>query len=133
MSVYEARATRSGAWWSVEISGAGPYPIFTQGRTLEDAEFMARDAVAGVRNVDASTVAISLTVPGAGDSVAAVAAARRERERERAAYQEQEVLARASADRVAQGISQRDAARLLGLSHQRVHQLLHRNADRKAA
>jgi predicted RNase H-like HicB family nuclease len=120
-NAYEATATRSGGWWSVEIPGVQG-GIFTQGRNLADAERMAQDAISGVLGVPIESVAVRLRVVGVEKALAAVEAARRRREE--AAQNERATLARASSALVELGLSQRDAARLLGLSHQRVNQLL---------
>lgn len=121
-TTYSAYAQRSGEWWAVDIPGVGGRAIFTQGRTLADAEEMAADAVASVLDVPIETVAVNLHVRAAEPVLAEVVNARRGREQ--ASAHERAMLSRAARTLVGQGMSQRDAARLLGISHQRVSQLL---------
>ena len=122
-TTYRATATRDGRWWAVELHDLPPKHFgFTQGRDLQDAERMARDAVATLLNVPESEVLIDLHVNEADEVVAEVERARARRAE--AAREEQATLVRAARRLVEQGMTQRDAARLLGLSFQRVHQLL---------
>jgi predicted RNase H-like HicB family nuclease len=124
VTTYKATATRDGRWWSVELHGLpGSSFGYTQGRDLEDAEAMARDAVATLLDVPIESIAIELTVAGLETTVDEVRAARKAREE--AEREAQETLMRAAHELKARGITQRDAARILGISHQRVNQLLH--------
>ena len=123
MAHYQATASRSDGWWAVEVHGIPNHSIFTQGRTLDDAEYMALDAVALALNVPIDSVSVTLSVAGVERTVERVARVRAARAR--AAATEQQTLVRAAVDLTARGITQRDIARLLGLSHQRVSQLLH--------
>jgi len=124
---YDATATRSGRWWAVEVHEMPKgHLALTQGRTLKEAEAMAREAIALLLAVPEAAIVVRLRVAGAEEALASVERARRDRET--AAREEQATLARAAADLAARGISQRDAARLLGLSHQRVSQLLRTDA-----
>ena len=124
---YDATATRSGRWWAVEVHKMPKgHLALTQGRTLAEAEAMAREAIALLLSVPEEAVLVRLRVAGAEEALASVERARHDREM--AAREEQATLARAAADLVGRGISQRDAAHLLGLSHQRVSQLLHTDA-----
>lgn len=122
-TTYRATATRSGKWWAVELHDLPPHHFgATQGRDLADAEFMAQDAVALMLDVPKSEVVIDLHVNEADEVIAEVERARIRRKE--AAQEEQATLVRAARQLVRQGMTQRDAARLLGLSFQRVHQLL---------
>jgi predicted RNase H-like HicB family nuclease len=117
---YTAMAVRDGRWWAVSVPALRG--VHTQGRDLDDAQKMAREAAALWLGVDASEVEIELHVEGADDALDEVSAAREAREK--AAAAEQATLANAATKLVGLGMSQRDAAQLLGLSHQRVSQLL---------
>src|SRR6478735_5217354 len=117
---YTATAIRDGRWWAVSVPALRG--VHTQGRDLGDAQKMAREAAALWLGIDESEVEIELHVEGADDALDEVAAAREAKEQ--AAAVEQATLANAAAKLVSLGMSQRDAARLLGLSHQRVSQLL---------
>jgi predicted RNase H-like HicB family nuclease len=122
-TTYRATATRSGKWWSVEVHDLPPHYFgFTQGRDLADAHHMARDAIATLLDVPISDIEVDLRVNEADELIAEVERARARRRE--AAREEQATLVRAARQLVKQGMTQRDAARLLGLSFQRVHQLL---------
>jgi predicted RNase H-like HicB family nuclease len=115
---YEARLRRSDRWWAVEIPDLG---IYTQGRTLDDAEHMARDAIAGVLDVPLDTVEVDLIVPEAASDLRRLQEAKERRAEAIAA--EQETLTAVARSLIERGVSQRDAGRLLGISHQRVSQV----------
>ncbi len=119
---YRATARRSGMWWAVEVPevpGAR-----AQGRSLREAEQMAREAVALLLDAEEDQVHIELRpeLPRAATDILAVfqgcQAAREEME---------------GAERIAQGataralkeasLSVRDAGAVLGISHQRIAQL----------
>jgi hypothetical protein len=118
---YQATATREGRWWVVDVPGVG----VTQGRTTREAERMAADLVSvmlevpaggGCRRGGVSPGAESAEeVRGAKQAQhEAVEAQRRAAERSRGALRH--VLAA--------GLSKQDAARVLGISAQRVSQLV---------
>lgn len=126
-NTYRATATRSGRWWSVELHDLPPKHFgFTQGRDLVEAEYMARDAIALMLEMPKAEVLVDLRVDGADELLTEVERARVERKD--AALREQATLVRAARALVDRGMTQRDAARLLGLSFQRVHQLLKKPA-----
>jgi predicted RNase H-like HicB family nuclease len=123
MTTYDVELTREGGVWLVEVPGVPGYSIRTFGRTLDQAESMARDAIATALDVSVDSFDLRLRVAEADPTLDEV---RRAREaREAAARDEQATLARAVRRFTESGVSQRDAARLLGLSHQRINQLLH--------
>ena len=122
-TVYRATASRDGRWWAVEIHGFPPnYAAVTQGRDLAEAETNARKATALLLDVRESEVEIDLHVNEADELIAEVERARALRAE--AAREEQATLVRAARRLVEQGMTQRDAARLLGLSFRRLRQLL---------
>lgn len=127
MTTYIATATPDDRWWSVEIHGLPPNMVgVTQGRNLDDAKAMAREVVSLLLEVPEDDVDIDLRVAGAEELLDELAAARAAKEA--AARAEQETLARVARDLTSRGITQRDAAQLLGLSPQRVAQLAPRRA-----
>lgn len=120
ITTYRVEAAQDEGWWLLtvpELDG-----IVTQARRLAEAEETARDLIATWLDVDLATVAVELWVPGVSEQVAAAAAAR---DAMRAAEDEARSRAVAAA-RAAQaaGLSTRDAAVILHMSHQRVAQLL---------
>ena len=120
---YAATATREGRWWLVrvpEIDGV------TQARSLAEAEVMARDLVAITLDVPQATVTVALTVDLPDDVAdhlarATEAKAAAEASAATAAREAREVAARL----VKAGVSLRDVGAVLGVSHQRAHQLAH--------
>ncbi len=121
---YTARCQRSGDWWAItvpELRG-----VHTQARRLEKAEAMARDAIALFLNVpsDLFDVRIEPVLPRE---------LQRKVGRARAARDEADVRQREAANASAEiavdlvknaHLTVRDAGRVLGLSHQRIAQLL---------
>jgi predicted RNase H-like HicB family nuclease len=128
---YRAAARRSGQWWAVtvpELRG-----VFTQARRLDQVAEMAREAVALYLEVDPGDVRIVVepVLPDrAADSVAKLQRARLQAQRatdELAAAQAAAVRELVDVER----LSNRDAAAVLGVSHQRVSQLS-RSSDQAA-
>ena len=121
---YTARCQRSGDWWAIsvpELKG-----VHTQARRLEKAEAMARDAIALFLDVAADSFDLRIEPVLPRDLQKKVGRARKVR-------YEAEVLQReassASAEVAAELVrtahmTVRDAGRVLGLSHQRITQLL---------
>ncbi|GAA1080532.1 hypothetical protein GCM10009605_17630 [Nocardiopsis composta] len=122
---YEARCERDGRAWSVDVP---ELRIHTFGATLADAEEMARDAIALVLEVPMDQVSVSLEVVGASGALHEFTQARE------ASEKAESRLRRAQQEAVdallETGASQRDAARLLGLSHQRVSQVARKSGAR---
>lgn len=115
-----AKATRSGGWWAVEVPEVPG--AFTQVKRLDQVGAMAADAVATLLDVEASTVEVVLAP--ATDHDSAVAAAREASARAAAAQDEASLKVRAAVGVLrADGLTARDVATLLGISHQRVSQL----------
>lgn len=122
MTVYRVIARRTGEWWALEIPDLPG--VFSQAKRLDTADTAAREAIALMLDThpDSVQVAIEPTL----DSKAAKAVEEAETAREVA----EEASARAQdAMRVAAGIlsetmSQRDAGLVLGVSFQRISQLL---------
>ena len=119
---FDATASRDGRWWLIEVPGIGA----TQSRSLAGAEDQARDLVAAVLDVDMEDVSVDV-LPDLGDDVldevqvvrrrladAAAAAAA-------AADDYRDLATRLVFDHSLTGV---DAATVLGVSPQRVSQLL---------
>lgn len=116
---YRARLHRIGRWWALDIPEVA---VHTQCRTLDEAEDMVRDAIAGALGSEPDTIAVELVVPEFAPLLEGV----REARTHRAAADAAELRALADAARALvedSGVSQSDAGRLLGLSHQDVSRL----------
>lgn len=116
---YQARLRRIGRWWAVDIPELA---IHTQCRTLDEAEDMAREAIAGAVGTPPDTVAVDLVVPEFAPLLHTVTEARRRRAAADSA--ERQALSDAVRTLVEDlRMSQGDACRLLGMSHQTVARL----------
>jgi len=121
---YQATVTREDGWWMVyvpEIEG------LTQARRLSEAELMARELIAVTTNRPLSEISVNVNVDtiagvAVADTVAQVSASRAEAARlEATATAKARELAR---ELVARDIPLRDVGTILGVSHQRAHQLV---------
>ena len=122
VSTYRVIARRTGEWWALEVPDLPG--VFSQAKRLEQADEAAREAIAVMLDVEPEeiTVKIEPVLPAdARDALAAVAVA--QEQARRAAEREREAMQRAAAVLTKQ-LSQRDAGRFLGVSFQRIHQLL---------
>lgn len=121
MKTYNVRAKRWEHGWELHIDGVG----VTQSRTLWDAEMMAHDLISRRKGVPADSFGITITPEIGGGLDERTRAAREavtsaDRAQRAAAVQSREAarqLRRA-------GLSGRDIAKVLGVSPQRVSQLL---------
>lgn len=125
MTAYKATVIRDGKWWMVSIPAIDG---LTQARRLNEATDMAREYIAASQNVPLEMVSVTLSFAPIGevedvtDRVAAITEERtRAAELEKAAAQHATELARTLA---AADVPVRDIGAILGVSHQRAHQLV---------
>lgn len=132
--VAEVERDESGNWIAGVPALRG---VHTHARTLASLRGYLRDAIvlwlevglmdAGETDphVDRDSITVELQVKLPAQARRATDSARRQRERARGAEAEAATATRAAAQALVEsGLSRRDAAELLGLSHQRVQQLL---------
>lgn len=128
MKIYTARLERNtDGRWSVELDEEPR--VHTWGRTVEQALARLREAAALWFQTDEDQITLvpQPVLPQAASRT--VEQARQAREQARNAdRQAVEQTRKAAAVLVSRGISLRDAAAILGISHQRVYQLLGRKA-----
>lgn len=122
---YTARCSRSGAWWAIvvpEVPG-----VYTQARRLDQAEDMARDAIALLLDVPPDSFDVEVHPELPADVEAALAELDTARREASDAQAHLTASARQAAAALVNtlGVTVRDAGALLGVSHQRVDQLLH--------
>lgn len=125
MKSYGATVSREGRWWMVaipEIDG------LTQARRLSEAELMAREYIAVTLDIPLEDVAINMrvkTVGAVADIEERLAAIEEERSKSRALERQATAdAAQLARDLVAADVPLRDVGVILGVSHQRVHQLV---------
>ena len=108
--------------WLADVEGMPD--VHTFGRTLEEAAVNAREAIAVTVDVDESDVELEEHFAVAEIDVEELAEMRDRAQELHEIYLSRQ---RAAALRLAEaGVSRRDSARLLGVSHQRVQQLVSR-------
>lgn len=121
VSRYSATVHREGNWWVIDVEGVGA----TQAKRLDKVEYMARDLVAAVRDIDAETVQVDVRFDLAPELANLLEAARVATIAADEARQKATDLSRTAAARLrSEKWSLRDIARLIGVSFQRVDQLL---------
>lgn len=125
MSSYTATVTREGKWWMVRVAGMSG---LTQARHLAEAHEMAREFIAVSLDEPIDGIEVKVAVVSAGrvadiDKILERIRAERDTaaELERKAQRDAIELARAL---VAEDIPLRDVGAILGISHQRAHQLV---------
>ena len=125
VSEYTVHAKRAGKYWELHVDGVG----VTQARNLQrDADEMIRHYVSMMTGEKVDTVTYNLLpeVGGSLDSEAAKARAAA-RDAEAALNISAKLNRKAARDLRAAGLSGRDAATVLGLTPQRVSQLINRS------
>jgi predicted transcriptional regulator len=136
--VYRVSAWQEDGWWLARVMAASqdadltPLNALTQARSLAKIEPMARDLIATVLDAteDDFEVAVEYTLPGSvSELVRQARGARAWLEAAQDLWQEQS--AAAARDLADNGYSLRETATLLGLSHQRVDQLLGSDTQRE--
>lgn len=129
MKSFQAVVSREGKWWMVAIPAING---LTQARRVAEAELMAREYIAVALDLELDEVEVSIKydipVPvGTGDVTEIVDSIKAERQQaqvlEQRANEDSEQLAKALA---AQSVPLRDVGEILGVSHQRAHQLVSR-------
>ena len=134
VKTYTARCQHSGDWWAIsvpELKG-----VNTQARRLEKAEAMARDAIALFLDVPTDSFEIRVEPILPSELQKKVGRARKVRGEAEVMQAEAATVSAAVAADLVHGahLTVRDAGRVLGLSHQRIAQLLKgRSSDQRRA
>ncbi len=123
-SGYRVEAERSGDWWAITVPSLSG--LFSQAKRLDQVEATAREAIAMMLDTDESSVGlieVAVTPPAAVVNLMA------ELKKSVAVASEASHAAATTRRRVAQlmrdeGLPMRDVGELLGVSHQRVSQIL---------
>lgn len=122
---YSVRAARSGDWWAItipELKG-----VHSQARRLDQASAMAREAISLFLDVDPDTIQVSVEPVLPSELQSEVARARAVRGQAEDLQREAGVATAAAARHLVRGahLTVREAGQILGVSHQRIAQLLH--------
>lgn len=128
---YTARLEREAdGRWTVEL--AEEPRVHTWGKTIEQALARMREAAAMWFEIDEASIDLVPAPALPKQTLRAIEQAGRARQQARAADRlAVEKTRKAAAELARRGISMRDAAAILGISHQRVHQLLAEDAERR--
>jgi len=121
---YTARCQRAGDWWAISVPELRG--VHTQARRLQGVEAIARDAIALLMDIDPDSFDIRLEPVLPNDLQKRVGRAQKvRREAEVLQREAAKVSAEVASDLVRGAhLTVRDAGRVLGISHQRVAQLL---------
>lgn len=123
MTMYTAQVARSEGWWAVtvpEVPG-----LFTQVRTLAEVEAMVRDALTLFPEAEDNPAAAEVRIAPLDDAGQAAVRAKRDNDAaDKAKVLAARDMAAAAQRLIKEGITYRDAGMLLGVSHQRVQQLV---------
>jgi predicted RNase H-like HicB family nuclease len=124
VKTYTARCQRVGDWWAISVPELRG--VHTQARRLEKAEAMVRDAIALFLDVRADSFDIQIQPVLPRDLQKKVGRARKVRREAEALQHESLTVSSEVASELVQKahFTVRDAGRVLGLSHQRIAQLL---------
>lgn len=120
---YTVRARRIGGWWALDVDGTPG--VRSQVRRIDQAEEMAREAIAGVLDIAPGSfeVVVAPEMPASVRTIVQQATTARSQ-----AAQAQDAAAQLTRDAarrlVQEGLTVRDAGALLGVSHQRIAQLV---------
>ncbi len=130
--IYTARARRSGSWWAIDVPGLPG--VYSQARRLDRVGSMAREAIALFLDVDPATLDIRVETNLPSDLRRDVDALGRLRaEADRLQAESSGALRHLTHELLGRGLSVRDAAAILGISHQRVSQLAQAEPPQAAA
>jgi predicted RNase H-like HicB family nuclease len=123
---YSAKALRSGNWWAITISELKG--VHSQARRLDQAEPMAREAISLFLDVPADSFDVRVEPSLPPDVQAEVERARSVRGQADELQREATSATTHAARQLVVGVhlTVREAGQILGVSHQRVAQLLQR-------
>ncbi|MGH3326007.1 MAG: type II toxin-antitoxin system HicB family antitoxin, partial [Streptomyces sp.] len=122
MTTYTATARRSGDWWALSVPDLPG--VHSQTKRLDQAEAEVREAIALMLDIEPEEFDVEVKpVLSEETKVLLGEVEEARRTRERAAEAERQAM-RQAAQALTGSLSQRDAGQLLGVSFQRVSQLL---------
>ena len=118
-----AKAFRSGNWWAIEVPEVAG--VFTQAKRLDQVAGMAADAVAVMKGVDPKSVEVTVIPDLPQAQLDDIDASRQKaKQAEESRYEALLLCRRAIEDLKESGLTVRDIGFMLGLSPQRISQLV---------
>jgi hypothetical protein len=123
---YRATISREDPWWVATVEGVGA----TESKTIADLEDMVTDLIVVMRDLDKPDFNVIWDYDLPDEAAGALKDYQRSRREHKAAerrYNEDAARAAIALDHA--NLSSREAAQLMGLSHQRVQQLRSRKAS----
>ncbi|MEV5485931.1 MULTISPECIES: type II toxin-antitoxin system HicB family antitoxin [Streptomyces] len=122
MTSYRVTARRAGEWWALEVPDLPG--VFSQAKRLDKADEAAREAIAVMLDVETEDVEVTVEPVLPREAVRAIKAAEKAEKAAEDARKAAQKAMQAAAATLTESLSQRDAGRVLGVSFQRVSQLL---------
>jgi predicted RNase H-like HicB family nuclease len=130
VTTYRVTAKRAGDWWALEVPDLPG--VFSQAKRLDKAEEAARDAIALMLDIAPDSFDVTIEPELSADERAAIAAAAAANQAAEEAAEAARIAGRRAAEVLTRSLSQRDAGRILGVSFQRVSQLLQHTSTPRA-
>lgn len=130
--IYRVEAVRTGGWWALsspDVPGA-----HSQAKRLDQAEAMARESIALVLDLDEARVDVEVAPVLEAELAHRVQQMGVDRANAEAAVEHAATTTRSTVMALLDaGLPMRDVGRIVGVSHQRVHQLAHADRRRRDA
>ena len=125
-TTFVARATFSDGWWSAEVDVPGRL-VFTEAKRLDRLEAMVLDAVATALDITKDHIQVVIEIHVDDETDAAISEARAMSAKASETVRQAGALNRQVAHELkSRGLSARDSGRIMGISAQRISQLLAR-------
>ncbi|MBK5224596.1 MAG: hypothetical protein JJE52_17315 [Acidimicrobiia bacterium] len=122
-NLYQVTATPSGKWWAITVDDLPG--VFAQAASFRAVEDAAKEAIGLYLDIDPAEV-LAVVTPNVGEELD-----RRIRQRQRRVHELQQMQVEVATesrqtaqDLIDAGLTQRDVAQLLGVSFQRISQLV---------
>ncbi|MCC3655135.1 type II toxin-antitoxin system HicB family antitoxin [Streptomyces sp. S07_1.15] len=122
MKTYRVTARRAGDWWALEVPSLPG--VFSQTKRLDKAEGAAREAISVMLGAEPGDIEVSIETELPEEARQALKQAERAKQAAAEAAEAERRAMRRAAEVLTRDLSQRDAGRVMGLSFQRVSQLL---------
>ncbi len=122
MKLYQVKAQRSGGWWALSVAELPG--VHSQAKSLHQAESFVKEAISLATDEDPADIAVVINPALPKTVMRKVLASRQKVTALQRIQEETATLSREAARALLDsGLSQRDAATVLGVSYQRVSQL----------